>query len=119
DRASPGWPSARSVRERWTAGTRARWNRSLLLELCHERLGGRGVWSLRGEFQIGLEFRGRARHVALVHERHAELIVRFRVIRVRGDSALEGFLGVGDLAGVPQDHALVVLRIGIAATAAG
>ena len=55
--------------------------------------------------------------VAFVHERHAELIVRFGVVRVGRDRRLERLLGLGDLAAVPQDDALVVERVGVAAGA--
>src|SRR5215203_6153147 len=82
--------------------------RRLLLQLRDERFCRFGVRSARREFQVGLELRGGACEVALVHERHAELIVRFRVARVGLDRAFELLLGLGDLARVPQDHALVV-----------
>ena len=49
-----------------------------------EPFRGRGVRSFRRELQIGLELGRRLGEVAIVHERHAELVVRFGVIRVCG-----------------------------------
>ena len=60
------------------------------------------------ELQVRLELRGRTREVAFVDERHAELIVRLGVVGLRGDRGLELLLRLGDLAGVPEDDALVV-----------
>ena len=48
-----------------------------------------------------------------------ELIVRFGVIRVGRDRGLELLLGVGDLAGVPENDALVEQRVGTAAAGGG
>ena len=86
--------------------------------VAEDPLRGGGVRSVRRELQVGLELGRGAGEVALVHQRHAELIVRFGVIRVRGDRAFELLLRVGDLAGVPEDDALVEQRVGVAAAAA-
>src|SRR3954462_8105002 len=107
-RAGPGRRRARCDRERPPAWRQARRNRTLLLELCQQRLRGRRVRTFRRQLQIRIELGGRARQVPLVDERHAELIVRLGVIRIRLNGALEGFRGAGNLAGVPENDALVI-----------
>ena len=68
------------------------------------------------QLQVGLELGcGSQARLPSVHERHAELVMRLGVVRVRGDRALELLLGVGDLAGVPEDDALIEQRVSIAA----
>src|SRR5580765_8511895 len=116
DRVRPGGQRARHVRERCPTG---RGDPALLLELCDERLGGGGVLPVWRQLEIRFELVRRAGEVAFVDERHAELIVRFRVTRVRGDRTLERFLRLCDLATVPQDYALVEQRIGVTAAATG
>ena len=109
---------ARSAAESSTLTSEVRAS-TYLLELRDESLGGRGVGTLRCELQIGFELGGGAREVPFVHERHAELVVRLGVIRIRLNRRLERLLGVGDLAAVPQHDALVEERVRAARRAAG
>src|SRR5436190_6207683 len=54
----------------------------LLFQLRDERLRRRRIRPVGGELQVRLELGCCRRQVAFVHQRHAELIVRLRVIRI-------------------------------------
>ena len=90
--------------------------RLLLRQLRDQRLRRRGVRPVRRELQVRVEL-GRRRSASLPSftSAIAELVVRLGVVRIRRDRRLELLLRVGDLAGVPEDDALVVERVGVAA----
>src|SRR5947208_718164 len=122
-RAPPGQPPARYERERrpgWS-GCSSRAERApplLLRQRAQDRFRGGRVRSRRRELQIRLELgRGGCERSgrAFVHERHAELIMRFGVVRVRRDRGLELLLRLGDLAAVPENDALIEQRVRVAA----
>src|SRR5262245_12925576 len=74
-----------------------------------------GVRTAGRQLQVRFELGLRARKITLVHQRHTELIVRFGVIRLGRDGRLELLFRVGDLSRVPEDLALVVEWVGVAA----
>ena len=113
----PARPAARAMRSR-TSASRARSATASITTSCSCATSALAVAALGPS---GASFRyvsnsvAGLRQLALVHERHAELVVRLGVVRVRGDRRLELLLRLGNLAGVPEDDALVVERVGVAA----
>src|SRR5687767_9613839 len=78
-----------------------------LRELGQERLHLLRVLPGWGELQVALERGARSRHLPGVEVRHADPVVRVRVIRLGLHRGLELRLGLGVLLGVPQHDALV------------
>src|SRR5262245_43959818 len=75
-----GWSAAlhppRTVR-RW--GPR-RERAALFLQLCDQRFGLRGIGAVRRQLQVRLELGDGLGEIAFVHERHAQLVMRFCVV---------------------------------------
>ena len=91
-RGRPGRPRARCDRERRPAGRGARRDRALLLELrrpAPSPVGG--VRAVGASFRYVSNSVTALRHVALVHERHPELVMRLGVVRIGRDRLLERF----------------------------
>ena len=74
-------------------------------------LAGGRIRSVRRELHVCVEFAARALEIALVHERHSQLVVRLGVIGLRRNHLLERGLGLGNFSCVPENDALVVRRV--------
>src|SRR5262245_5167765 len=91
---------------------------NLLGQLLQEGLNFRGLRPARIGLQVTLERFARVGNLSEIQIGHPELVIRHAHFRVRLDRGLELRLGLGELAGVPENDALVVGGFGTAARSA-